>query len=178
MVRLLPMRGYRRSRSKGCLAFVAFGRYLAAISLFLLSLFVVESREAVSQDRQVEPMFISPPGETATAGGERILTLNPAVFAKGRGGTFRLELPDGQAHRVIGKSILVHDDGIRSWFGRLANSGPGYDMVVTQGPKGIFGRIVTPTGVYLIEPRGGGARLWSPAETDDEHQQPAPRVRP
>ncbi|MCB1770323.1 MAG: hypothetical protein KDJ31_11595 [Candidatus Competibacteraceae bacterium] len=78
--------------------------------------------------------------------------------------TVRLSLPKGDEYEVIRDNQITHPSGSFTWFGYLRNHGDDYRVVITTRRGYAFGRILTPSGEWLLESDDSGTWLINPQE--------------
>ncbi len=108
------------------------------------------------------PSRYLPVSSELTVGRGAFVQVNPVIFRAATGQPIHLSLPRDQRYRVQGVRTEDHGGGIRSWVGHLID-GSKYNVLITQGPYGSYGRVLTPKGVFLLEPSEPGEHIWSPS---------------
>jgi hypothetical protein len=83
----------------------------------------------------------------------------------GKGEVASLDTPLGQFN-VAHDSTATGTDGSNIWVGHLANEGNGYRMMISQGPAGIMGHVITPEGTFSIESSHGSMYMVDTSKLD------------
>jgi hypothetical protein len=71
------------------------------------------------------------------------------------GDEVELRLPDGKVHALVFDVLKDEGNGIVTWVGHHKGSTDKLRAIVTTGPGGSFGRIVTPDGEFRLTPGEG-----------------------
>lgn len=90
-----------------------------------------------------------------------------------------LDIPGRGSYRVIYDDTLSNDSGSSTWVGHLADYGTDFRVLVTSGPEGSLGNIMTPSGEleltmsgkqqWLIDRQASGYKSYMPPHTDEAH---------
>lgn len=89
--------------------------------------------------------------------GQYTITLSEQAFTMQPGEVTDLPLP-GTPYQGVLDRIQLHSNGDRTWVGHLLGLSNDYRVFVTRSASGsstAYGRILTPTGTYQIEPASG-----------------------
>ncbi len=90
-----------------------------------------------------------------------------------------LDIPGRGSYRVIYDDTLSNDSGSSTWVGHLADYGTDFRVLVTSGPEGSLGNIMTPSGEleltmsgkqqWLVDRQASGYKSYIPPHTDEAH---------
>ena len=85
------------------------------------------------------------------------------LMSMSKGKVVPLDTPLGQFN-VTHDNSLQESDGSTTFIGHLADEGQGYRMILSQGPAGVMGSVVTPEGNFSIENQNGAMVLINTAK--------------
>ncbi|MEP7156726.1 MAG: M12 family metallo-peptidase, partial [Betaproteobacteria bacterium] len=89
-----------------------------------------------------------------------VVAINRAALAALRtNDEVQFTMPDGTQYSVLFDRIEDHGGGIRSTVGYLKQYGKDFRVIITTGPDGTFGSILTPAANYRIVPGTDGQDL-------------------
>ena len=136
-----------------------FAGFVLAVNL----IFSGPATAATPETRRVfetAPSPISPPSRLANLPSESIKAIRFDRTAGARlkaGDEMVVDLPRVGTRRFVHDRIVHHPIGAFTIVGRLKGHGSQYRIIVTTGESGSIGRMLTPDGLFRIEPGTDGA---------------------
>ncbi|MDD5296301.1 MAG: M12 family metallo-peptidase [Rhodocyclaceae bacterium] len=90
-----------------------------------------------------------------------------------------LSVPGRGSYRVSYDATLANDSGSSTWVGHLTEFGSDFRVVITSGPEGSLGNIMTPSGElelvmtggqqWLVDRQASGYTSFVPPHSDEAH---------
>lgn len=147
--------------------------FALAVNLIFSGLAAAATPEAL-RVFEAAPGPKSPPARLAhlPAGSVKAIRLNRAASVRLRAGDeMVVDLPRVGPRRFVHDRIVYRPNGDVTIVGRLKGHGPQYRIIVTTGESGSVGRMLTPDGLFRIEPSTDGDWI---VDVDRAGLKPAP----